>query len=85
MEDETHLTVIIRHIDEARRLQAEKEHRMCSHSQPLWEDSKRLAVTAASNAKEVKEAQEKLLQDAFVMMGVRVAQIHEYHRFILTY
>jgi len=75
MEDGAHLNVITGLIDAVQRLQAKKEH--CNHSNVhnLGVESEDLAVEAASTARKVKRSQEKILRDAFVILGVSVPSI----------
>lgn len=76
MEDEAHLTVIARLI-EVGRLQAEKEHCNRSHVRTSGQESEELATEVATKAKEAKEAQDKVLQDAVVILGVSVPSRYE--------
>jgi hypothetical protein len=83
MENEAHLTVNVRPIEGVERLKAEKEHCNCSHVQTLGAESKELAAAAPSNAREVKEAQDKVLIDAFVISGVSITSSYQSYRSML--
>jgi hypothetical protein len=72
MASEAHLSVLSRLIDEVQRLQAERKNSNHNQGESLGEVGE-LAAAAAAKAQEEGEAHDKLMQDAFAVLGVSVA------------